>query len=91
MTNCDHDWNKESGIKKQGKPWVGIPSRYERKCRKCGLEQRFTKDFSGIGWSDIISYLGKKNNVSNCCETSIIENTDICSRCKEHCEPETLI
>jgi len=27
--------------------------------------------------------------ISNCCEASIIEETDICSRCKEHCEPQT--
>lgn len=26
--------------------------------------------------------------ISNCCESSIIEETDICSRCKEHCEPQ---
>ena len=25
-------------------------------------------------------------DVSNCCGESIIENTDICSDCKEHCE-----
>ena len=24
--------------------------------------------------------------VSNCCGASIIENTDLCSDCKEHCE-----
>jgi len=23
---------------------------------------------------------------SNCCGASIIENTDVCSNCKEHCE-----
>ncbi len=23
---------------------------------------------------------------SNCCNAPIIENTDLCSRCKEHCE-----
>jgi len=27
---------------------------------------------------------------SNCCGTSIIENTDLCSHCKEHCEAELL-
>lgn len=27
--------------------------------------------------------------ISNCCEASIIEETDICSKCKEHCEPQT--
>lgn len=25
---------------------------------------------------------------SNCCGATIIENTDICSKCKEHCEPQ---
>lgn len=25
--------------------------------------------------------------VSNCCGVSIYENTDVCSKCKEHCEP----
>lgn len=24
--------------------------------------------------------------VSNCCGANIIENTDLCSKCKEHCE-----
>lgn len=24
--------------------------------------------------------------VSNCCSAAIYENTDICSKCKEHCE-----
>ena len=24
--------------------------------------------------------------VSNCCNKKVIENTDICSKCKEHCE-----
>jgi len=23
---------------------------------------------------------------SNCCDASIVENTDLCSSCKEHCE-----
>jgi hypothetical protein len=27
--------------------------------------------------------------ISDCCEVSIIKETDICSRCKEHCEPQT--
>ena len=26
--------------------------------------------------------------ISNCCESSIIEETDICSKCGEHCTPE---
>jgi len=26
--------------------------------------------------------------ISNCCESSVIENTDICSKCGEHCKPE---
>jgi len=24
--------------------------------------------------------------ISNCCQAGIIENSDICSGCKEHCE-----
>ena len=24
--------------------------------------------------------------VSNCCNEKVIENTDVCSKCKEHCE-----
>lgn len=32
-----------------------------------------------------------KSYISNCCQASIIEETDICSKCKEHCEPEILI
>lgn len=26
--------------------------------------------------------------VSNCCQAMIIENSDVCSACKEHCAPE---
>jgi len=48
--NCTHIWDKESGIKKEGKPWVKIPSRYERKCQKCGLLERWVKNFLGNGW-----------------------------------------
>jgi len=28
--------------------------------------------------------------VSGCCSSSIIENTDLCNDCKNHCEPELL-
>ena len=28
------------------------------------------------------------NWTSNCCNAPLISETDICSRCKEHCEPE---
>lgn len=24
--------------------------------------------------------------LSDCCEVAIIENTDLCSQCKDHCE-----
>ena len=27
------------------------------------------------------------NMVSNCCGASLYEETDVCSDCKEHCEP----
>lgn len=26
------------------------------------------------------------NHLSNCCSSPIIEHTDLCSKCKEHCE-----
>lgn len=26
--------------------------------------------------------------ISNCCGASLLENSDICADCKEHCEPE---
>jgi hypothetical protein len=25
--------------------------------------------------------------ISNCCGAEIIKNSDLCSKCKEHCEP----
>lgn len=28
--------------------------------------------------------------ISNCCGATVIENTDLCSDCKEHCEVEWL-
>jgi hypothetical protein len=30
----------------------------------------------------------KHNLVSDCCGSMIYEDTDICSACKEHCEPQ---
>lgn len=27
-----------------------------------------------------------RDETSNCCNAPIIENTDLCSQCKEHCE-----
>lgn len=30
----------------------------------------------------------KTINSSNCCGMPIYDSTDICTRCKEHCEPE---
>ena len=30
--------------------------------------------------------LSKKETVSNCCNAPIIEETDLCSDCKEHCK-----
>lgn len=30
--------------------------------------------------------LGNKINISNCCGVEMIENTDLCSMCKEHAE-----
>jgi hypothetical protein len=29
------------------------------------------------------------NETSNCCDAHIIQDTDICSDCKEHCEAES--
>jgi len=31
--------------------------------------------------------VGHGDNMSNCCGSPIYDDTDICSRCKEHCEP----
>ena len=30
--------------------------------------------------------VGHSNVMSNCCDAPIYEDTDICSKCKEHCE-----
>lgn len=30
--------------------------------------------------------LGNKKDISNCCGEEMIENTDLCSRCREHAE-----
>lgn len=36
---------------------------------------------------DLRGYImGNKKDISNCCGVEMIENTDLCSRCKEHAE-----
>lgn len=35
--------------------------------------------------------LGKKKDISNCCGAEMIENTDLCSKCKEHAETKQWI
>jgi len=32
-------------------------------------------------------WIEEQEKLSNCCSAKIIEETDICSECKEHCEP----
>ena len=40
-----------------------------------------------IEYMDLIEkYRLHRNQLSNCCNAPIIENTDLCSKCKEHCE-----
>jgi|6_EtaG_2_1085325.scaffolds.fasta_scaffold211560_2 hypothetical protein len=38
------------------------------------------------GRLDLTWMFEKKEEISNCCSAKIIEETDICSKCNEHCE-----
>lgn len=35
-------------------------------------------------------FLSEEEYVSNCCGEAVTENTDLCSKCGEHCEEEVL-
>ena len=35
----------------------------------------------------MLDYLNSLPLISNCCKELVIENTDLCSFCLEHCEP----
>tara|TARA_R110000868_G_scaffold88938_2_gene247807 strand:+ start:525 stop:662 length:138 start_codon:yes stop_codon:yes gene_type:complete len=39
---------------------------------------------------EIYKPIAKPEVVSGCCGYAIIENTDLCSKCKNHCEEEIL-
>jgi len=59
-------------------------------------------DITKVYITDLTAVLGAKinkirnerssimlDNLSNCCSAPIIENTDLCSNCKEHCQKDT--
>jgi len=47
---CKHKWDKATGIKKEGKPWIGLKSRWIRTCLLCGAKQLYTNDGMYHGW-----------------------------------------
>jgi len=58
MKNCNHQWDKDAGIKKEGKPWVGIASRFVRTCQLCNSKQKW---FGVHGWVEEVNYLEQKH------------------------------
>ena len=66
-------------------------------CRKHHIEAENKKEFNNLlkeahkktieNWRSYRSVMSlKKEEVSNCCSELVDENTDICSRCGEHCK-----
>ena len=49
-STCIHTWDKDTGIKSQAKPWIGIKSRWIRTCTKCGYKEYYTNDGTFHGW-----------------------------------------
>lgn len=47
-----HKWDKETGVKISGKPWVGIKSKIIRTCSICGKKEYWTNDGMFCGWFD---------------------------------------
>lgn len=51
MGECKHEWDKNTGIRTKSKPWCGIKSRWERKCKKCGILEIYSDGRDGFhGW-----------------------------------------
>lgn len=48
-----HSWDKVTGIKILGKPWVGIKSKTVRTCTICGEKEYWTNDGIFCGWFTI--------------------------------------
>jgi hypothetical protein len=48
---CKHQWDKETGTRTKSKPWIGLKSRWERKCKICGKIEVFSDGRNGFtGW-----------------------------------------
>lgn len=45
-------------------------------------------EYGDVYVKEIKEHSTRVEPVSNCCGAIIIENTDVCSACKEHCAPE---
>ena len=50
----------------------------------CFLAQGMAITYACVSYKKRITYTAE--DLSNCCNAPIMENTDICSQCKEHCE-----
>lgn len=46
---CKHTWDRVKGIKKEGKPWIGLKSKWIRTCTKCGYMEEFSRGVFN-GW-----------------------------------------
>lgn len=47
---CNHQWNKETGIRIPAQPHRYIKSRWERACEKCGQVEIFDNGPIFFGW-----------------------------------------
>jgi predicted nucleic-acid-binding Zn-ribbon protein len=44
-----HVWDKTTGIKKVGKPWIGLKSKWIRTCIHCGYKEEYNRGIF-TGW-----------------------------------------
>ena len=47
---CYHIWDKLTGIRIKGKPWIGLKSKWIRTCKKCGKKEKFNNGPVYFGW-----------------------------------------
>lgn len=55
---CKHEWDNIHGLKKEGKPWVGLKASWIRTCKKCGRQEKFSRGIFN-GWFEHITGVPK--------------------------------
>ncbi len=52
ILECRHEWDKNTGIWREGKPWIGLKGKWIRTCLKCGKKEAFSRGIFN-GWFSI--------------------------------------